>query len=152
MTIEDRIKEFEEKYPSTFKSYSMKSDDGINFVQDKLLEECHLPVIDSRELKNWIRSALTSQHQEDTKEICICAAVKSVDGKIFRGQRHSDCMQAILSRHLEISEEMDSQGFITSTGRYVTRVEGRKLQEAAGIKSIDPDGYRGNTLYSEDLY
>jgi len=44
------------------------------------------------------------------------------------------------------------QGFVTSKNRYVSREEGRSLQEAAGIKSAGKDGYRGNTLYSEDLY
>ena len=44
------------------------------------------------------------------------------------------------------------QGFITSKNRYVSREEGRKLQDEAGIKSIDKDGYRYNTLFSEDLY
>lgn len=84
------------------------------------------------------------------KEIVICAAVKAQNGKVIRGHRHSDCIQAIYARHLRPME--DAQGFITSLGRFVTRTEGRKLQDAAGIKSVDPEGYRGNTLFSEDLY
>ena len=44
------------------------------------------------------------------------------------------------------------QGFITSENRYVGREEGRILQDKAGIKSADKGGYRGKTLFSEDLY
>jgi hypothetical protein len=94
-------------------------------------------------------------------EICICAAVKLGD-KIWRGHRHGDAMHAMreeLSWNNTGSEVMDimkdkklSQGFITSENRYVEREEGRILQEKAGIKSADEEGYRGNTLFSEDLY
>jgi hypothetical protein len=96
------------------------------------------------------------------KEICICAAVK-VGNRIWRGHRHGHAMQAMRD---ELSWEMTGkqmhdfyigdnkmeQGFITSENRYVGREEGRCLQDLAGIKSVDKDGYRGNTLFSEDLY
>jgi len=95
------------------------------------------------------------------KEICICSAVK-IDGKIFRGHRHGDAMRVMreeltfdLSRKeltkLLTTKTME-QGFVTSKNRYVGRTEGRILQDKAGIKSADKDGYRGNTLFSEDLY
>ena len=90
-------------------------------------------------------------------EVCICAAVKASNGKIYRGHRHSDCLYAIHARHLKPAENQhgDGQGFITSTNRYVDRIEGLKLQIAAGLKSVDPtriDGKYGRELYSEDLY
>lgn len=53
---------------------------------------------------------------------------------------------------LKEADDMYSQGFITNRGRFVSRTEGRKLQDAAGIPSADREGYRGNTLFSEDLY
>lgn len=86
------------------------------------------------------------------KEICICAAVKTTTGLIIRGHRHSDALSAMRDRGLTPDESHEAQGFITSYNRYVTREEGRKLQEAAGIPSADPEGYQGNTLFSEDLY
>lgn len=90
---------------------------------------------------------------EPFKEICICAAVKTKCGKIIRGHRHSDCMEAIIRRGFDmIKMADDGQGFITSKNRFVTRLEGRKLQNAAGIPSADKDGYRGDLLFSEDLY
>jgi hypothetical protein len=84
--------------------------------------------------------------------ICICAAVITEDGIIIRGHRHSDCIESILRRKKKVSKTPEAQGFITSDNRFVNRVEGRKLQDAAGIRSKSVDGYMGNTLYSEDLY
>lgn len=87
------------------------------------------------------------------KEICICAAVIVEDGSIMRGQRHGDCMVALRSRNKPIKRnDRSAQGFITSTGRYVDRQEGYKLQIDAGIKSANKDGYVTGTLFSEDLY
>jgi len=85
------------------------------------------------------------------KEICLCAAVKTADGKIFPGRRHGHCLIGIW--YLEKNTQLGSdQGFLTNLNRFVSREEGRKLQEAAGIKSVDPEGYRYDTLFSEDLY
>jgi hypothetical protein len=85
-------------------------------------------------------------------EIVICAAVVTDDGKIIRGHRHHDCIRALADRGLTSTYRNEKQGFITSRNRYVTRKEGLELQLAAGIKSADPGSYRGDELYSEDLY
>lgn len=86
------------------------------------------------------------------KEICICAAVKTKCGKVIRGHRHADCLNYIFYGNLERLIDKDAQGFVTSKNRFVTRKEGRKLQEEAGIKSVSRDGYCSGTLFSEDLY
>jgi hypothetical protein len=86
------------------------------------------------------------------QEICICAAVKTDQGEVYRGHRHADCIKAILDRQKKIGRYAEAQGFITSLNRFVTREEGRILQNNAGIKSADQEGYKGNTLFSEDLY
>jgi hypothetical protein len=83
-------------------------------------------------------------------ETCVCAAIVLTDGTVIQGRRHHNCLGAI--HNLDLSRVGSTQGFITSTGRFVEREEGRKLQDAAGIPSADPGGYRGDTLYSEDLY
>jgi len=85
-------------------------------------------------------------------EICICSAVVANNGEVIRGHRHGDCIQTIQRMGLIPTTDSDSQGFITSKNRFVTREEGRRLQDLAGIKSADLDGYRGTTLFSEDLY
>ena len=86
------------------------------------------------------------------KEIVICAAVKAKDGTVVRGHRHGDCIRTIITMGKKVSSRPTSQGFVTSRNRYVNREIGRKLQDRAGIKSADPEGYRGTTLFSEDLY
>jgi len=88
------------------------------------------------------------------REICICAAIKTDDGLIIRGHRHTDCFRNLKGRpkYNKPGNYGIEQGFITSFNRFVSRTEGRKLQDAAGILSADKDGYRPDTLYSEDLY
>jgi len=88
------------------------------------------------------------------KEIVICAAVKAENGRIFRGHRHGDAMRVCADHKLKLcmTSSQEQQGFITSKNRYVGREEGRILQDKAGIKSADEEGYRGTTLFSEDLY
>lgn len=88
------------------------------------------------------------------RENCICAAVQASDGMIVRGHRHADAMRTLreIPGYGLQRPHGDDQGFVTSFNRYVTRAEGRALQDAAGIESADPGGYRGNDLYSEDLY
>lgn len=90
--------------------------------------------------------------RQEEKEIVICSAVKAENGRIFRGHRHGDAMRACLENKCSLSQTDDQQGFITSKNRYVGREEGRRLQDEAGIKSADSEGYRGSTLFSEDLY
>lgn len=85
-------------------------------------------------------------------EIVICSGIKLEDGRVLRCHRHGDGMLNAHHNGWKLAEGEEQQGFITSTGRYVSREEGRKLQEAAGIPSADPEGYRYNTLFSEDLY
>lgn len=97
----------------------------------------------------------------EIKEICICAAVK-INGEVFIGHRHGqalEVMRGILNWRMSgkkmttyLSKHEAIQGFVTSTRRFVTRGVGRKLQDKAGVKSADKDGYRYNTLFSEDLY
>lgn len=88
------------------------------------------------------------------KEIIICAAVKMPDGFVVRGHRHADCYHNLYGRpkYKEAVFGKTEEGFITSKNRFVGREEGRKIQDAAGIPSADRDGYRHNTLFSEDLY
>lgn len=87
-----------------------------------------------------------------TKETVICSAIKLEDGRVLRCHRHGD---GILNAHhngWKLAKGTEQQGFITSRNRYVSREDGRKLQDEAGIKSADKDGYRGKILFSEDLY
>lgn len=86
------------------------------------------------------------------REICICAAVKSEDGDIIRGHRHHDCFRSIESRGKKILKEKSAQGFITSTGRYVDRVEGCKLMREAGIKSRAGFEFKEDDILVRKIY
>lgn len=89
-------------------------------------------------------------------ETCICAAVRLADGYIVRGHRHNDCMRTARDRADANGSvyTRPAQGFLTTRGRFVDRVEGLRLQLAAGIQSADParGGEYQTQLYSEDLY
>lgn len=83
-------------------------------------------------------------------EICICAAIKTFEGKVIRGHRHDDCIQTAIKMGLNPLREAGSQGFMTSANRYVGREEAMRLQLAAHVDSAH--AYRGSILFSEDLY
>jgi len=86
-------------------------------------------------------------------EICICAAMMAKNGMIIRGHRHRDCLEGIIRREQTPDTSWESQGFITSCNRYVDRIKGFKLQQAAGVKSANREGYNSaGWLFSEDLY
>lgn len=89
-------------------------------------------------------------------ETIVCSAVLARDGTIIEGRRHHNCLQYMADHGLErkLGPSNETKGFITSTGRYVTRTEAYLIQRAAGIPSADPSGYRDGLqeLFSEDLY
>lgn len=88
----------------------------------------------------------------EPKEICICAAIITEDGRIFRGHRHNDALAVAGAIGLKQRSGHENQGFITSRNRYVDRKEGCQLQRAAGIDSVSDLPYLHDELYSEDLY
>lgn len=86
-------------------------------------------------------------------EICICAAINVPGLGIIRGHRHSDCIHAASVRGYKDIVRQEMQGFVTSTGRFVSRNEGALLQIDAGLKDKSPTRSREEErLFSEDLY
>lgn len=86
-------------------------------------------------------------------EVCLCAALLMADGYIFRGHRHDDCYLTLMGykRYAKVDGHQATQGFLTSLGRFVSRVEAAELQQRAGIVSPRTGGY-AVSLTSEDLY
>lgn len=90
-------------------------------------------------------------------EKIICAAIR-IDGQVWRGHRHGHALQAMQDEMLwnhtrqELTGMVKEEGFITSLNRFVGREEARKIHEGGGYASVDRDGYRGDILFSEDLY
>ncbi len=94
------------------------------------------------------------------REVCICAAIRLADGRVFRCHRHADGIRMVAELvDYQVAGSWDAvhlatheQGFVTSRNRYVGREEGLSLQKAAGIESACKSGYRKRELFSEDLY
>lgn len=84
-------------------------------------------------------------------EVCICAAVLTREGAIFRGHRHDDAIMTAGKSGCHPSSLAATQGFITSRGRYVNREDAARLQEHAGIVSVRTKAFP-RVLFSEDLY
>ncbi len=79
-------------------------------------------------------------------------------GLLFCGWRHADCFVTLYAWSGRLTPEVRQrngeeqlagrhQGFLTSTGRFVDRVEGMALARAAGQTDSDK-----SQLFSEDLY
>lgn len=88
-------------------------------------------------------------------EYCTCASIRLEDGREFDGYRHDRCYRIVQAAGLPAEVVHNAtQGFRTSYGRFVDRVEGMQIQRASGLQSrYSRDGvYRGDELFSEDLY
>lgn len=91
----------------------------------------------------------------ESRELPACAALvrRQPNGfdLIVAGRRHGDCLSAINSAGL-LKQDWE-QGFMTTNGRFVSRLEALDLRLKAGLPSASPDGYRKqHGLFSEDLY
>lgn len=114
-------------------------------------------------------------HARAIQERILCAAVYVNDGEdygeltyaapkrgiVFHGFRHGNCYHAmrpwlnslpeeVRREKLNLTQEDENQGFLTSKGRYVNRQEAWVIAEAA--RQILPHARHPGTLYSEDLY
>ena len=105
------------------------------------------------------------------KEFIICAANLYNDGQkyihepknvnlgfVTCGRRHHNCIAAFAKRvgfpYNERAEEImrtEQQGFLTSTDRWVDRLEALQIARDAG-QLITGDGNEKLGLFSEDLY
>lgn len=99
-----------------------------------------------------VGSAGGASRDEQQAEVCICAAILLADGRVIRCHRHCQGLR-VAEEWSEAGQSITVtvQGFLTSRGRFVNRAEGYELQQAAGIPSA-AGGYRGERLFSEDLY
>lgn len=94
------------------------------------------------------------------KEYILCAAIHFDDGKYYtHHERRGTGVVACGHRHHEIFvfrpkdfNGKETQGFLTSTGRFVDRKEAREIAEAAGQLIPDQSGMTFSNLFSENLY
>lgn len=87
------------------------------------------------------------------KEFIVCAAIM-YDDRIITGFRHSDCLEIIENiNSLCPIPNRESQGFLTSKHRYVSRTEAFKIaKENNQIWHNMHGNLEDNQLTSEDLY
>jgi len=90
------------------------------------------------------------------KEYILCAAVQIKDKNIIVcGYRHENCFSILRAFDEKFNDSIKvmqyTQGFLTSRGRFVSRVEASKIAFKAGqISSLRTD--MEEPLFSEDLY
>lgn len=146
--IDEKVAHFQKIYVQ-----NQKNGGGIGYPA--LKSQKGLP----EKLANFIKRIMTHASYLRFPETVICAAVMVKDTeRVFYGHRHHNALEAMrdnlswtMNRKQITALEVE-QGFVTTTGRFVTREEGRKLQDEAGIKSKNKEGYMPGTLFSEDLY
>ncbi len=94
-------------------------EEQTDFVEEKIKEfEKYRDLFDEphafEKVESFIRSFASTLIERVGKEVCICAAIKSEDGKVFRGQRHGDCMYAADRAYWSRKDIQGAeQGFIT---------------------------------------
>jgi hypothetical protein len=80
---------------------------------------------------------------ERPAEAITAAAVRAKDGSIFTGIHHGDALEAAEKAGHKADDLIGLDGFLTSSGRYVDRVEASKIASAA--KQIEePDKFLEN--------
>lgn len=90
------------------------------------------------------------------KERIIAAAIQ-VEGMTLSlplPARHGEVISAAHAMHLPEFMIMPAcQGFLTSTGRFVNRVQAKQIAHMAGQPQLRPEGERHDRdLFSEDLW
>jgi hypothetical protein len=99
----------------------------------------------TKEISSW--EGMSKEQLDSYYDTRIdCAAVKSTDGRIWTGKRHCHCIATIIQAGLKASHA--DQGFVTMSGRYITREEGAALVQQTGQCKLN----HPPLLYSEDLY
>jgi hypothetical protein len=86
-------------------------------------------------------------------EKIVSVAIK-YKGEIYvqpRPCRHHHVIHAIGEKNGIDFNGSDMQGFLTTTGQFVDRVEGLKIALAAN-QVLDPSNIRAGRLFSEDLW
>lgn len=111
-------------------------------------------------------TALEALSQREGKETIIAAAIRFTTPDEFRGQqgypdelivsapppaRHHSLMHPMFNLTGKRTATHD-QGFITSTGRYVSREEAHAIAVASRQPLIDHHSRIGGVLYSEDIW
>lgn len=79
------------------------------------------------------------------------AAIRAGDiiFKVKRPYRHHHVLGVMRLRNVK-NPQRATQGFVTSTGRFVDRIEARRIAHDAG--QLLPTASKGDRLFTEDLW
>jgi hypothetical protein len=100
-------------------------------------------------LLNEAAATIDSLIRERDGERIVCAAIKRGNfiHAVLAPARHGDIFRSIGVCDVK---EVETQGFLTSAGRFVDRVEGAKIADAAGQRK--PTHVGRDELYTEDMW
>jgi len=130
---------------------------------DVVRRGCACPVIDNRHgkgmrglgLRYVIDDGCPFHHFPTDSEVeCIVAVAYKRDDEVWalpQPARHHNVMQFWRQATGNTYSPYHEQGFLTSKGRFVDRVESRALAIAAG-QVVDDDVLHHDQLFSEDLW
>lgn len=83
-----------------------------------------------------VTADIIRQFGYEPPETIVSAAIKSKDGEVFTGRIHALAMEAAQGAGKEIGAKESDEGFITSTGRFVSRSEAGQLAKSAGQMEV----------------
>jgi len=126
-------------------------------------------------LMAWLDNPLTKEQKADLERMAeehhpmlkvaphvvqpverIIAAAIQIEGVTLSlplPARHGQVLHAAEALHMPDHSLLAAcQGFLTSTGRFVNRVQAKQIAHIAGQPQLRPENERTHELYSEDLW
>lgn len=99
------------------------------------------------------KAKLTPPAAPDEHIIAAAIQIEGVTLSLPRPARHAQVLHSATNMHLpDYAVTGACQGFLTSTGRFVNRVQAKQIAHMAGQPQMRPESERTKDLYSEDLW
>lgn len=103
----------------------------------------------------WAERQRLDSPATSPKERIVAAAIQieGVTLSLPKPARHGQVLHSALNMHLPEDVVAGAcQGFLTSRGRFVNRVQAKQIAHMAGQPQMRPESERTKDLYSEDLW
>ncbi len=121
----------------------------LNCVHKEIVSWGNSSVLATQKIKiTEVLTLLSELEAEQKPERIKCAAIRLKNGEIYEGRNHSEAYGACNKKHpIEEKAHLNAkQGFVTSTGRFVSRKEGGEI--AYNARQIQK---QTEHLFSEDI-
>jgi hypothetical protein len=100
----------------------------------------------------WVAGFQKGWQERYYDSMIDCAAIRGPDGRVWTGKRHYHCINTIIqATGVKQVAEGYEQGFVTMSGRFVTRREAGQLVQKTGQVKVTPYNPKLE-LFSENLY